>query len=111
MTLLAGARSAPQLHVGGNMRILAQEQEIISKTIPQDLLREEAAQVWKLQKSGVFREIYFTKETREAVIFLECEDLEKAKETLASLPLVREGYIQFAIKEIIPYDGYERLFK
>jgi hypothetical protein len=93
------------------MRFLALESEVKRATAPEDLLKKEAAQVWNLQKSGVVREIYFTKETREAVILLECGSLLDANECLASLPLVREGYIQFSIQEIVPYDGYERLFQ
>ncbi|WP_161626821.1 superoxide dismutase [Desulfospira joergensenii] len=93
------------------MKILALEQELKHDKIPEDLLREEAARIWELQKNGAVREIFFTKEKKEAVLLLESGSVQEAEELLANLPLVTEGYIRFIVKELVPYDGYERLFK
>jgi muconolactone delta-isomerase len=94
------------------MRILAIERELplpIHRNL-HDLLREEAAIVWDLQKRGVIRDIWFAKTDRRAVIMLECDSREKAREHLATLPLVRAELIDFTLLELCTYDGLERLF-
>lgn len=93
------------------MRILAIEREL---PLPMhrnlhDLLREEAAVVWDLQKRGVIRDIWFTKADRRAVIMLECTDAAEARTHLATLPLVQAELIDFALHELCTYDGLERL--
>ena len=93
------------------MRILAIERELplpMHRNL-QGLLREEAAVVWDLQKRGVIRDIWFTKADRRAVIMLEATDHADARAHLATLPLVRAELIDFALHELSPYDGLERL--
>ncbi|MCX6952317.1 MAG: superoxide dismutase [Verrucomicrobia bacterium] len=93
------------------MRILAIERELplpMHRNL-QDLLREEAAVVWELQKRSIIREIWFTKADRRAVIMLECADVAEARKHLATLPLVRAELIDFALHELCTYDGLERL--
>jgi len=94
------------------MRFLALEREIPTLPRPDlaDLLRLEAAAVWRLQSAGVVREIWFTHPERHAVLTLECPSHANAREHLAALPLVRAGCTQFELHELRPYDGYERLF-
>jgi len=94
------------------MRILAIERELTppGATIPADLYRKEAAEVWALQKQGVIRDIWFTIQDRHAVVMLECPNAAEARQQLAALPLVRAGLIDFTVHELATYDGYERLF-
>lgn len=94
------------------MRYLALERElpVLPRSDLPDLLRQEAAAVWHLQKTGVVREIWFTAPERHAVLILECPSFVAAREHLASLPLARAGRVEFALHELQPYDGYERLF-
>ncbi|OGU36126.1 MAG: hypothetical protein A2068_12155 [Ignavibacteria bacterium GWB2_35_6b] len=95
------------------MKFLAIEHEMRGKD-QEDFephLESESAQVWEYYKDGIIREIYFTKESHEAVIILECENKNHAEEILNDLPLVKAGLISFNIEELIPYDGFERLFK
>ncbi|MGD9021049.1 MAG: hypothetical protein PVF46_04575 [Lysobacterales bacterium] len=92
------------------MKFLAIERELSTQGFSEDLLKMEAARVWELEKAGVIREIYFKKETREAVLILECEDGETAESHLSTLPLVKAQLIEFSVNELVPYDGYERLF-
>lgn len=92
------------------MRFLATEHEITHESASDELLRAEAAEVWRLHKAGKIRELYFKKETREAVIILECENRQEVQDCLSALPLVEGAYIRFEINELVPYDGYERLF-
>lgn len=73
------------------------------------LLQVEAARAWELFKRGVLREAYFTME-HDAVLVLECASEAEARTALASLPLVRERQIGFALHQLTPYTGFERLF-
>ncbi len=95
------------------MKILAFEKEIPGVTEEQfkPYLKPEAQKVWKLYQQGIIREIYFTQETHEAVIVLECKDKIEAQNVLNELPLVKANLISFEIKTLIAYDGFERLFE
>ena len=79
------------------MKILAIEKEYEGKTskdfIP--FLENEAKAVWELYKSNIVREIYFLTDQNSAVIIMESESVESARETLAELPLVKEKLIYF----------------
>jgi len=95
------------------MKILAIEKEINSIK-PEDydlILKEEAQKVFELYESGIIREIYFEKENNIAVIILECSNKIEAKEILNSLPLVKKGFVEFEVIELISYTGFSRLMK
>ncbi len=74
------------------------------------LLVSEAKHVWDLQQAGMIREIYFRADRPDAVLVLECRDATEARRTLASLPLVKEGLVDFDIVALRPYPGFARLF-
>jgi muconolactone delta-isomerase len=95
------------------MKILALEKEIPNTTSEQFAphLKAEAARVWELYKSGQLREIYFRGEREEAVLILECTNVEAANNILNTLPLVEKGLIEFEVIPLVPYPGFERLFK
>jgi muconolactone delta-isomerase len=94
------------------MKILAIEKETPGTTDEQfvPLLRQEAERAWELYQSGVIRELYFRADREEAVLILECRDLEEASRVLESLPLVQNGLISFDLIPLMPYPGFERLF-
>lgn len=94
------------------MKILAIETEPgkPTSTIYNELLKEEALAVFKLQQLGILREIYFN-DNHCAVIILECINTIEAELLLDELPLVKNGYIKFQITELKPYTGFTRLFK
>jgi muconolactone delta-isomerase len=97
---------------GTCMKILALEQEIPG-TKPEQFaphLKAEAARVWELYISGQIRETYFRGDRDEAVLILECADVEDAHQVLATLPLVQAGLIRFEVIPLVPYPGFERLF-
>jgi muconolactone delta-isomerase len=73
-------------------------------------LRDEAARAWELQQAGSLREIYLTYKHSRAVILLECANAAEAAAILATLPLVRRGFITFDVMELEPYPGFARLF-
>jgi muconolactone delta-isomerase len=94
------------------MRILAIEKEV-SDLSPDDFkphLKAEAARAWELYQAGVFRELYFRQDRPEAVLILECADVEEAEDVLSTLPLVKAGLITFEIIPLVPYPGFARLF-
>ena len=95
------------------MKILALEKEI-PNTSPEGFgpyLKAEAARVWELYKSGQLREIYFRGNRNEAVLILECTNVEEANQLLDTLPLVQAGLISFEVIPLVPYPGFERLFE
>ena len=53
------------------MKLMAIEKELQEKTKEdfEPYLKPEAVKVWEYYKQGIIREIYFTKETNEAVLF------------------------------------------
>ena len=95
------------------MKILALEKEIPNTTPEQCAphLKAEAVRVWELYKSEHIREIYFREDRSEAVLILECGYVEEAESLLDTLPLVKEGLIEFEIIPLVPYPGFERLFE
>ena len=73
-------------------------------------LKAEAARVWELYQEDEFRELYFHRDQHTAILVLESSSLDAARETLASLPLVRAGLIEFELTPLIPYTGFVRLY-
>ena len=73
-------------------------------------LKQEAEMVWQLQQQDIIREIHFRADEHCAVLILECESTAKAKSTLAELPLVKHGLIDFELIPLKPYPGLQRLF-
>ena len=94
------------------MKILALEKEAegVNWQNAQDILKEEARQVYHLYLSDTLREIYFT-ENKTAVLILETENKIVAEKLLKKLPLVKMGFISFEVMELRPYSGYDRLIK
>lgn len=94
------------------MKILALEQENPGGTAEafRPHLKAEAAQVWELYQAGIMREIYFRQDRPEAVLVLECNDIEEANNILGALPLVQAGLIVFDLIPLVPYPGFARLF-
>lgn len=94
------------------MKLLALEVEEpgISSEAFRPHLREEAKALWDLYLSGIVREAHFRTDRHTAVLVLECPDAERAREVLATLPLVRHNLIHFELIPLTPYSGFERLF-
>ncbi len=94
------------------MKILALEHEHPDTTSADFAphLTDEARAVYELQQRGILREIHFRADRPEAVLFLECESGEAAREILNTLPLVRAGLIDFEVIPLVPYPGLARLF-
>ena len=95
------------------MKILALEHELAGATLEkfQQLARAEAARAWELYQQGSLRELYFRADRREAVLVLESEDVESARQVLETLPLVKHGLITFELIPLVAYPGFARLFQ
>ena len=95
------------------MKILAIEHEFPNALAEQfqQYTRAEAARVWELHQQGVIRELYFRADRSEAVLVLECADVESAHRMLSSLPLVEQGLIRFELIPLVAYPGFARLFE
>ena len=96
------------------MKILALEKELPKRPgdrFTDKLLEEEARCVWQFHQSGVIRDLYFRADKRAAVLLLECSTVEDAGSVLSTLPLVRQGLIEFELIPLTTYSGFERLFK
>jgi hypothetical protein len=55
--------------------------------------------------------LYFRVDRSEAVLILECVDVDEARSILDTLPLVREKLIGFELIPLMAYPGFARLFR
>jgi len=95
------------------MKILALKREL-PYAKPEDFqprLKAEARRAWELHQAGVIRELYFRQDYPAAVLILECETVDAAREALNSLPLVQAGLIAFDVIPLVAYPGFARLFE
>ena len=94
------------------MKILALEKdrEGIKGKDFQSLLKEEALTVWNLYQKNIIREIYFRADRSNAILILECDSVEQAKDILTQLPLAKNELIDFEVIPLEPYPGFLRLF-
>ena len=95
------------------MRIIALENEQpgLSAEAFRPYLKAEAGRVWELYQAEIIREKYFRADASEAVLILECADVNEASAVLATLPLAKAGLITFDIIPLRPYTGFARLFE
>jgi muconolactone delta-isomerase len=95
------------------MKILAIEHDppdVAADQFTPALLIAEAQRAWELHQAGLIRELYFRADRHEAVLVLECADVEEARSVLDTLPLVREKLIGFELIPLMAYPGFARLF-
>lgn len=94
------------------MKLIAIEHEArqASAEAYQPYLAFEALRLWELYQAGVVRELYFRQDRPEAVLILECDEVETANNVLKTLPLVNAGLITFELIPLKPYPGFAKLF-
>ncbi|MBK9925071.1 MAG: superoxide dismutase [Anaerolineales bacterium] len=94
------------------MKILALEHELPDATAEkfQQYAKDEARKVWELVQAGVIRESYFRVDRSEAVLMLECQSVDEARDVLSALPFVQNKLITFELIALKAYPGFERLF-
>jgi len=94
------------------MKILALEHELPDAAEEgfQQHAKDEARKVWVLVQTGVIRESYFRADRSEAVLVLECQSADEAREVLSTLPFVQNKLITFELIPLKAYPAFERLF-
>jgi muconolactone delta-isomerase len=95
------------------MKIIAIEKEIPGVKDEQftpEILKKEAQHAWELYQSGSIRELYFRQGRQEAILILECKDVNDARRVLSSLPLMKAKLIDFELIPLAAYPGFSRLF-
>jgi hypothetical protein len=73
-------------------------------------LKNEARYIWELSSKGIVRNIWFTRETKDAILIIEAHSSQSVRALIEDAPLVAEGLIAYEIVELQPYTGFERLF-
>ena len=72
----------------------------------------EVRAVWELYEQGICREFYTrANEAGRVVLMFESENVEAAKEALATLPFVQLHLIDFDLIPLAPFTGLARLFQ
>ena len=61
-------------------------------------------------KRGIVRNIWFTVKGKNAILVIEEENDIKVRNSIESLPLVKEKLIKYKIIRLTVYDGFERIF-
>ncbi|MBL27311.1 MAG: superoxide dismutase [Rhodospirillaceae bacterium] len=72
-------------------------------------LQEESQRAMNLFAKEIFREIYSRRDGKGAVIVLEAESEEQAREAVDSLPLVKLGMLSVEIYPVQPYRAFAAL--
>lgn len=96
------------------MQFLALEIEdfpINWKEVDSVLMEKEARRLYELQQDDLVRQVYFRADTKSAIILWECDSIERVIELSSSFPLVEAGLIHFDVIPLIPYMGFNRLFR
>lgn len=70
------------------------------------LLEPEAEYIRKGYTQGVFRSVFSRGDVKGAVIELECESADAAREILENLPMAAAGMLDMEIIPLLPYRGF-----
>lgn len=95
------------------MKIIAYasfRQGITAKSITPNLLRDEMANVWRLQRIGVVREIYGRSDAPSAVVVLECDSVDEAMGYVGAFPLAKAGFLEWSLLPLTAPLPFEVLF-
>jgi hypothetical protein len=92
------------------LSIEIENQPVNWKEIDPELLKAEARCLFDLQQADRIRQVYFTADTKSAVIEWECDSIDKVYAFIETFPLVKAGLIRFNVIPLVPYSGFNRLF-
>ncbi len=74
--------------------------------------KAEVEAVWDLYTRGIIREFYTRADQGgPAVLTVECENVEAARQTLQGLPLVEMKMIDLDLIPLAPFNGLTQLFQ
>lgn len=83
---------------------------VAKASVTPDLLKQEMAYAWQLQKAGVIREIYGRTDAPGAVIAFECDTVEDVKRYVAGFPLSKAGLLAWDFIPLTAPLPFEVLF-
>ncbi|HGK4671596.1 superoxide dismutase [Kluyvera genomosp. 2] len=94
------------------MRILCLDVPAAGATLEQYAphLTAEALHAWGLYKAGFIRDIYFRQDRPGVAIFLECDSVDEAMETMAEFPLAKANLLSFECIPLGSFVNWEDLF-
>lgn len=75
------------------------------------LAAAEAAAAFALYAGGAFRSLHVLPDRPGAMVVLECEGVEDARQIMSALPMVRAGLIDFDYSRMLPYTNFKALFR
>ena len=92
--------------------VLAQRREEVSVEQMRPHFKAEIEAVWDLYARGIVREFY-TRADRggPAILTVECENIEAARQALKGLPLVEMKMIDLDLIPLAPFNGLTQLFQ
>ena len=73
-------------------------------------VKPEAEKVWSYYADNVVRSIHYIADMSGAVLMLEADNLEIAREIVAQFPMAKDNILNFDILPLKPYTGIEALF-
>ncbi len=74
-------------------------------------IKAEIEAVWRLYAQGIVREFYARADQGgPAVLTVESESVDAARQALAGLPLVERGLIDLELIPLAPFNGLSQLF-
>lgn len=71
-----------------------------------EYLEPEAERVRDLYMHGVFRSVYSRGDVKGAVVELECESLEEARQVMETMPFAQQKMIEIEMIPLLPYRGF-----
>jgi|OM-RGC.v1.027821503 hypothetical protein len=98
-------RVQPEFHEEPRMKILAIDK--VREDATPDVIRanflKEVAHTIKMYLADVVREVYFRQDRSGTVMVLEAPSMEEAQSLINTLPLVKQGQIEFELIPLGPY--------
>ena len=90
--------------------VIAQIDKNTSPDRAEPYIKPEAQKVWQYYAADVVRSIHYLADMSGAVLMLEADSLEVAKEIVAQFPMAKDNILNFDILPLKPYTGLEALF-
>ena len=92
--------------------VLAQRSAQVSVDQIRPHFKAEVEAVWDLYTRGIVREFYTRADQGgPAILTVECENVEAARQTLQGLPLVEMKMIDLELIPLAPFNGLTQLFQ
>ena len=92
--------------------VLAQRNGEVSLDQMRPHFKAEVEAVWNLYTQGIIREFYTRADQGgPAILTVECENIEAARQALQGLPLVEMKMINLDLIPLAPFNGLTQLFQ